>query len=89
VYLYQTGLYESSLQNGWMRNPIHHPRYTIFREMLKEARVTAGLTQEQVADGLGERRLDYTEVLEIADVIGFDIADFTKRYRAALRKQAR
>jgi transcriptional regulator with XRE-family HTH domain len=84
-----------------MRNPIHHPRYTIFREMLKEARVTAGLTQEQVADGLGkpqnhvskyergERRLDYTEVLEIADVIGFDIADFTKRYRAALRKQAR
>jgi len=82
-----------------MRNPIHHPRYTLFREMLKEARVTADLTQVEVADALGkpqnhvskyergERRLDYTEALEIADVIGFDIADFTKRYKSALRKK--
>jgi len=81
-----------------MRNPIDHPRYTFFREMPKKARVTAGLTQEEVADALGkpqnhvskiersERRVDYTEFLELADVLGIDVGDFNKRYKAALKK---
>lgn len=81
-----------------MRNPIHHPRYTVFRDMLKEARVSADLTQVDVANALGkpqnhvskyergERRLDYTEFMELADVLGIDVIDFNKRYKAALKK---
>lgn len=66
--------------------------------MLKDARVGAGLTQAEVAEALdkpqnhvskyerGERRIDYTEFLELADVIGLDVVDFNKRYKAALKK---
>lgn len=58
------------------------PRYARLRELLIEARQTAGLTQVELAERLrrpqsyvskvesGERRLDVVEFLEIADRIG-------------------
>jgi hypothetical protein len=99
---YQTGLYQCGLHNGRiMRNPIHHPRYHLFREMLMEARTASGLVQTEVAERLGkpqnfiskyergERRLDFTEFLEVADVLGLDVTEFIKRYRTALKKATR
>ena len=64
--------------------------------MLIEARVTSELTQMQIAERLskpqsyiskyerGERRLDFPEFVELADILGIDIVDFVKAYQAAL-----
>jgi len=61
-------------------------KYERFRQLLVEARRSAGLTQGQVAKKLsrpqsfvskyerGERRLDVVEFLEIAQAIGIDPA---------------
>lgn len=57
-----------------------------------QARIDAGLTQVQVADKLGkpqsfvskyergERRIDFTEFLEIADALGLELGNFLKAY---------
>lgn len=58
--------------------------YKLFLTLLISARKQAGLTQQNIADGLnrpqsfvskyenGERRLDVVEYLHISEVIGFD-----------------
>jgi len=65
------------------------------------AREAAGLTQAQVAERLGkpqsfvskyergERRLDFTEFLELADLLGVDIGKFVETYRAGLNVKHR
>jgi len=64
--------------------------------MLIEARVASGLTQTQIAECLskpqsyiskyerGERRLDFPEFVELADVLGIDVVVFVKGYQDAL-----
>jgi len=64
--------------------------------MLIEARVASGLTQMQIAESLskpqsyiskyerGERRLDFPEFVELADILGIDLVAFVKDYQAAL-----
>lgn len=59
-------------------------KYEQFRALLVEARLSAGLTQSEVAAKLkqpqsyvskyerGERRLDVVEFLEVARIIGFN-----------------
>lgn len=81
-----------------MANPIHDPRYKAFREMLTEIRLSKKLLQADVAEKLGknqsfvskyergERRLDFPEFLEIADVLEININDFIKRYKAVAEK---
>lgn len=76
-----------------MPNSLHAPRYTIFRDLLVEARKNVGMTQVQIAKKIrkhqsfvskyerGERRLDFTEFVEIADVLGIDVQKFLKSYR--------
>jgi len=66
---------------------------------LISAREVAGLTQVQVAQRLGkpqsfvskyergERRLDFTEFLELADVLQIDIGSFVETYRARLESR--
>ncbi|MBI4755547.1 MAG: helix-turn-helix transcriptional regulator [Betaproteobacteria bacterium] len=78
-----------------MPNPLHRYQYEIFRKLLVGAREEAGLTQVQVAARLGkpqsfvskyergERRLDFTEFLEVADILGVDASAFIARYRAS------
>lgn len=56
------------------------------------------MTQVEVADRLGkpqsfvskyergERRLDFTELLEIAAVLSIDLTDFIERYKAGVAK---
>lgn len=76
-----------------MANSLHRPQYELFRKMLVLAREGAGLTQVQVAAGLsrpqsfvskyerGDRRLDFTEFVEIANVLGIDGAKFLGTYQ--------
>lgn len=67
-----------------MAKAIHSARHKRLVELLIESRREAGLTQAQVARGLGEhqsfiarlesgeRRIDVVELLDLARVIGFD-----------------
>ena len=69
-------------------------QYTIFRELLTQAREDVGMTQVQVATKLGkpqsyvskyesgDRRLDVTEFVQIADLLSLDISGFLDQYRA-------
>lgn len=64
--------------------------------MLQEIRVAKGLLQSDVAESLGknqsfvskyergERRLDFLEFLDIAQVLEIKVADFIKRYQAEI-----
>jgi transcriptional regulator with XRE-family HTH domain len=79
-----------------MPNPLHRWQYETFREMLVVARKAAGLTQVEVAQRLdkpqsfvskyehGERRLDFTEFVEIADILSIDVGHFSMEYRQQL-----
>ena len=66
----------------------HRERYERFLTRLREARRQAGLTQEEAARRLGkpqsfmskcesgERRLDFVEVLTLAELYGVDVKFF-------------
>lgn len=87
------------MNNRMMPNPIHDPKYTVFREMLVAARMERNLMQSQVAEKLGrpqsfvskyergERRLDLPEFVEIAEVLKLDVADFIVRYKSRVELQ--
>jgi len=79
-----------------MPSSLHSHQYQIFRSLLVVAREESGLTQVQVAHRLkkpqsyvskyerGERRLDFTEFVELADVLEIDTTDFIANYQTAL-----
>ncbi len=72
---------------------LHSFKHDIFRALLIEARKDAQLTQVQLAEKLnipqsfvskyerGERRLDFTEFIEIADLLGIDTSLFIANYK--------
>jgi transcriptional regulator with XRE-family HTH domain len=76
-----------------MVKSLHSRQYTIFRELLTQAREDVGMTQVQVAAKLGkpqsyvskyesgDRRLDVTEFVQIADILSLDISSFLDHYR--------
>lgn len=80
-----------------MANSMHSERYQIFRSLLISARETAGLSQVQVAEGVGrpqsfvskyergDRRLDFTEFMELAEVLSIDMQVFIDTYQEKLR----
>ena len=67
-----------------MVKSLHSKEYSVFVEMLAEARKKQGLTQQQVADRLkkpqsyvaklegGERRVDIVEFKELAEAMNCD-----------------
>ena len=79
-----------------MPSSLHSPDYQVFRTLLVNARVASGLTQMQIAERLnkpqsyiskyerGERRLDFPEFIELADILEVDVAAFVRDYRSAL-----
>lgn len=79
-----------------MSNPMHSERYRVFRSLLVSAREAAGLSQVQVAERLGkpqsfvskyergDRRLDFTEFMELAEVLSIDASAFIEEYRQKL-----
>lgn len=82
-----------------MANPIHDPNSQVFRQMLVEARKSCGLMQTELAERLnkaqsfvskyerGERRLDFTEFIIVADALGLDVSQFVEDYRARTTKK--
>lgn len=76
-----------------MSNALHRHQYNVFRQMVVETRLRAGLTQVDVAERLsrhqsfvskyerGERRLDFSEFMEIAEVLGISPVSFIRAYR--------
>ncbi len=74
-----------------MAKSLRSPRQERLRTLLIEARLTAELTQADVAKRLGkpqsfiakyeggERRLDVVEFLDLAKAIGFDAAKMLRR----------
>jgi transcriptional regulator with XRE-family HTH domain len=79
-----------------MPSSLHSYHYQIFRSLLVSAREKSGLTQIQIAERLGkpqsfiskyergERRLDLTEFIKLADALEIDIVDFINRYQVAI-----
>ena len=79
-----------------MPNPLHSQRYQLFRKLLVQAREQSGLTQVQIAQILGkpqsfvskyergERRLDFTEFVELANVMNVDVRVFLEQYKATI-----
>lgn len=76
----------------------HSYKYEVFRELLVKARKEAGLTQVELAQQLnvpqsfvskyerGERRLDFTEFIELSELLKIDINSFVSTYqKTALR----
>jgi len=78
---------------------LHSYKYEVFRELLIKARKETGLTQVELAQLLnvpqsfvskyerGERRLDFTEFIELAELLKIDISNFISSYqKTACRK---
>ena len=82
-----------------MPNPIHDPKYQVFRQMLLDARKEKGLQQVEVAERLGktqsfvskyergERRLDFCEFIEVAVALGIDPVAFIELYRQHIERE--
>jgi transcriptional regulator with XRE-family HTH domain len=72
---------------------LHSSKHDIFRKLLIEARKDTQLTQVQLSEKLnvpqsfvskyerGERRLDFTEFIEIADLLTIDTSLFITNYK--------
>ena len=70
--------------------------YSVFLKVLRKARQDAGLTQEQLAERLGqtqsfiskcergERRLDVVEIRRICQVIGIPFMEFIETFENSL-----
>ena len=71
----------------------YSPRSGRFRDLLRQARLAAGLTQEDLAKKLGkpqsyvskaelgERRLDFIETLDFCDACGADVGEMANALR--------
>jgi len=74
----------------------YSPRYGRFRALLRKIRKEAGLSQSALAQKLGkpqtfvskselgERRVDYPELLDFCAACQITIAEFDRRYHKAL-----
>ena len=74
-----------------MTNSTHTDAYQNFAAILKQARLDAKLTQQEVADRLGkpqsyvaklensERRIDVVEFIQLANAMGIDPKDLFER----------
>jgi transcriptional regulator with XRE-family HTH domain len=74
-------------------------RYAIFREQLQQARIHAGLSQEQLAKTMGwdqtyvskiergVRRVDIVELIGICEVLGLDASAFVRALQIKFGKK--
>jgi transcriptional regulator with XRE-family HTH domain len=80
-----------------MPKSIFTPEHKKLQRLLRQARLAAGLRQEDLAEYLGrpqsfvskyergERRLDLVELRQICQAVGIPLADFAKRFEESLR----
>lgn len=78
-----------------MEKSIFTPEQKHLQELLRQARIEAGLTQVQLAAKLdtlqatisnyetGERRLDLIELCQVLDAIGLPLPEFIDRFEKA------
>jgi transcriptional regulator with XRE-family HTH domain len=81
-----------------MAKSIHRPEYEVLRELLREARLSAGLTQVQLSASLGRpqsyvsdlergvRRLDLIELRDICAVVGRDLPAFVRELERGIAR---
>lgn len=81
-----------------MEKSIFTKKYTIFLSQLRAVRTAAGLTQEQVAERLGqtqsfvskcergERRLDIVELRAFCQAIGISLTDFISQLETIMQQ---
>ncbi len=84
-----------------MPSSLHSHHYQVFRNLLIEAREGVGMTQVQVAELLGkpqsfvskyergERRLDFTEFIDIAATLKIDVHAFISAYHSLIHTTKR
>ncbi|WP_429215338.1 helix-turn-helix domain-containing protein [Metapseudomonas resinovorans] len=82
-----------------MPGPLNRDDYAILISLLRSVRKERGITQVQLAQGLGveqsmvskierrERRLDASELRRVCLVLGISLLDFVKRYEIALEHE--
>jgi len=82
-----------------MKKSIYSNGYQLFLQILRNAREAAGLTQEEVAERIGqtqsfvskyergERRLDIVETLAICDAIGVSFYVFVEDFMRTIKTQ--
>lgn len=80
-----------------MRKSIYSKEQERLQNLIREIRLEAGLTQEQLAKCLGkpqsfiskyesgERRLDVIEIGEICKTLGISLLQFVKRFERSLK----
>lgn len=83
-----------------MRKSIGTPQYDAFLAALKEARLSAGLSQEELAERLGatqsfvsksergERRVDILELHQWCRALGISFPRFCEAYDRSIRARA-
>lgn len=81
-------------------HPLNNPEYLVVVQLIKEIRLEAGLSQEELAQKLGvdqslvskverrERRLDIAELRRICEILGMNLIEFVERYEIELNKRA-
>ena len=81
-----------------MQKSTFSAEYAVFLRLLREARTSAGVTQEELAERVadtqsfvskcerGERRLDFVEVRALCEAIGISFAKFADDFDRALRR---
>ena len=82
-----------------MEKSIFSANYDTFLALLRKERKRAELTQEQIAERIGqdqsfvskcergERRLDFVEVMAFCQAIGISFLDFATRFEQATRSR--
>lgn len=76
-----------------MAKTLHSPRHRRLAELLLQQRLASGLTQAEVAKAMGrhqpfianiengDRRVDVVELIDLAEIIGFDVRDIVDQLR--------
>jgi transcriptional regulator with XRE-family HTH domain len=82
-----------------MEKTIYTREYSVVIRLLKEARLSAGVTQVELAQALGltqsqvskiergDGRLDILQLRSICGVYGLTLGEFVRRLEAALRRR--
>lgn len=94
--LFQIRLYASPGSELSMEKSIYSREYSLFLGLLRNARETAGLTQAEIAEDLGqtqsfvskvergERRIDVVELRAFCTALNISFTDFSKTLDAML-----
>lgn len=99
--IFQFGLFQLRIQIRYsmMRKSIHTKDYSVFLQVLIDARHRSGLTQGQVGKMLpfeqpgiskierGERRLDVIELKMICETLGISLAEFVAEFEKRLTQR--